>query len=139
MSHIRYIDQALRYIYDKIFRYFSNSKYIEGTYKDNCLVELCCQCYEDCIIEPYDDDLVSCSGDFDTQVFSARIYDVINDEIGVKVYKYFEDRNGILYEPNDKEFGEKQKQYIDWAFSAGDESCEWCSKYVDVTGPWRKA
>ncbi len=138
MSHIRYIDDALCYIYDKIFQYLSKNEYVEGTYNDNRLVELCWKCYKDCIIESYNDGIVSAPESFDSQDLSKLVWEVVNDEIGVKVYKYFKDKNGVTYDSTDKEFGEKQKQYIDWTFSNGSDNCEWCKKYIDVVGHWLK-
>lgn len=115
-------DRARNYLIDKIINYFDSNEYKEGLYNDNWFVE-CCY-----------DDYLSCKEDsgFDIRYFSFLTDGFLNEELGMKLNAYFQDKQKWEY-PSEDEYCDREIEYIDWAFSSTPYLCGWdVAKYRKV-------
>jgi len=116
-------EQASSHLFQKTVEYFENHQYEEGNYNDNRLLESIYDKYSFCL-----DD---CG--FDGRYFDFLIDGYIQDELGIKITRYFKIKNGNMYMPSVDEFCQREIEYIDWAFSNEPCTCDWDpADYRDV-------
>lgn len=107
-------ERAKIYLQSKIIGHFDSSEYKEGSYNDNWFVERC------------HDDYLYCNEEdgFDGPYLSFLIDGFLDDNLGIKLTYYFQDKQEWIM-PSEDEYCDREIEYIDWAFANEPCSCSW--------------